>query len=448
MLFSLITQQNSLRSSHSKFSKQYACYAFVALSICREKLININYKLKSNRIQKGDLCREINRLNFNSMMIDERNLATMIGEYAIESVLQKEGLHRAELDIRLQNVREGLADTLEKLAEADPAFWALDSPTQADFLIRCLRANHFDAATAIEVVDSMFEFRSSHPRWPYHVTLNDDNLKNLQNFQRTHFLLEDGKEKEEEPGDITRITGAQLKEALLSGVHWILPTRDKFNRVVIAFRPQKLDLDSLSLGVYQLMGMFCTQWATGLTSRPGVEGTPEGDICATIVIDLKSMGVGNVTWFSIDDIKRGIQMWQGAFPLKLEGIYLINVGTIVGGVISLGTKFLNSKMQDRIVRFDIENHEDRSDLFNRLGGDLDYIPFSWGGRLGYEDAGDDVASDVGSHGIAEEVANDRNVSGWRNVVQETIAAAERARDESNGGENYGWWRDWVSEKRE
>ena len=192
------------------------------------------------------------------------------------------------------------------------------------------------------------------------------------------------------------------------------------------------------------MGVFIAQWSTGLTSSPNVEGTPEGDIGVTIVLDLQHVGLRHVTWFSIDDIKRGIKMWQGTFPVKLRGIYFINVGTIVGGVISLGTSFLTSKMKDRIVQFDMEDDHEKSNFYDRLGGNLSFIPRSWGGLLDYEDPGDDVSSGGSSHG-GQEGGNDVEfVSGWRKVVNETIAAAERARDESDDDENYGWWRDWVS----
>jgi hypothetical protein len=386
--------------------------------------------------------------------IKERNQTAVWNETSIDAELEEENLQRKDVHTRLQEVRDDCADTLAKLAQAD-YFWRLGSSTQEDFLIRCLRTHQFDVATAVKVVTNLFDFRTEH-YWPYHVRLHDDNFGRWKAFRAEQIgpdspkttsklkKLFERRSSNSSPAT-TGVTGDQLRDALASGVHWILPKRDKFDRVVIVLRPHKLNFRLLPLEAYQLMGSFCTQWSTGITTSPGVDNIPSADLYVSMVIDLSYMGIGNLTGFGLTDIERGIRMWQGTFPLKLRAIYFINSGTILNGVINIATSFLTQKMKDRIVTFDIFGEESKRDFFDRLGGDLDAIPRSWGGNLDYEDVEVGKSPATGSQSPNGNSKDAEVISGWRKVVEEAIAAAELARDE-NGDGDISWWQDWVPSK--
>ena len=403
----------------------------------------------------NDLCLFcILHLSVAVLIMNERNQTVVVKEASMDAELNEAGLQREDVHTRLQEVRDDCADTLAKLAQADE-FWSLASSTQEDFLVRCLRTHQFDVATAVKVVTNLFDFRTEH-YWPYHVRLHDDNFQRWKAFRAEH-IEKDSRNQTESVCDgassssssspaITGITGHQLRDALVSGVHWILPKRDKFDRVVIVLRPHKLNFRLLPLEAYQLMGSFCTQWSTGITTSPGVDNIPSADLYVSMIIDLSYMGIGNLTGFGLTDIERGIRMWQGTFPLKLRAIYVINGGKILDGVINIALSFLTQKMKDRIVTFNTSDEESKRDFFDRLGGDLESIPRSWGGNLDYEDAeADEKSSAAGSQRSNEDQNEGEVTSGWRKVVEEAIAAAELARDE-NGDGDISWWQDWVPSK--
>merc|ERR1711904_768201 len=80
--------------------------------------------------------------------------------------------------------------------------------------------------------------------------------------------------------------------------------------------------------------------------------------------------------FSLTDVKRGIGMWQQAFPIKLRKIFVANCGRLLSPMVKATRALLAPKLRERVVIVDrtfdqLHGHVPPSNLPSCLGGTLD-----------------------------------------------------------------------------
>lgn len=353
-------------------------------------------------IASGDSAAE------NELYRDESRRLSATGEFALTAGMKTVAAEAAvcgvaDVEAEVQALLSDVAAAVEDFS-VDP-FWRHSSH---HFGLRCLRARDFDRQAALRLLLRFAQFRKR-VGWPYSVRLSGDG-------------------------------GQEVLQALLSGVHWLLPSPDADGRAVVVLRP---GLIKGPVEPYHRMGCFLMQWATGLVPArsdpaPGSRARhlPSADMYITMVVDLSGIGPRLAARFGPADMERGIRMWQDSFPLKLRAIYLVNAGRLIGGLIGLAKTFIAAKLRDRISTFSVSRATGPGsllDLRTKLGGREADIPREWGGSLEYS-ASDDGAS---------------TTTGWAAAVYAELELARHAcsrqkvSPSKEGRGAYEWWDDWV-----
>ena len=96
----------------------------------------------------------------------------------------------------------------------------------------------------------------------------------------------------------------------------------------------------------------------------------------TLIHDLRGVGLGTLASMGPTDARRGVAMWQEAFPCKLRRIFVISPGPFCGFFIEMVKSLASEKIQKRVTVLD---PADLTPLQSEVG--LEALPTEFGGTL-------------------------------------------------------------------
>ena len=181
------------------------------------------------------------------------------------------------------------------------------------------------------------------------------------------------------------IRARDVEPELRSQVHWLLEGRDREGRGILVYNARHVVpclRSNKSVPRMQRMGSYLMERAI---RRDHVVANG-----MVFVVDCADVDLSLTTCFRIADVRRGVMMWKDAFPCKCKKVYLLNAPFLLSGLISLASKMLSSKIQQRIVLVNDSKtglFEDipESVLPEELGACL---PSLWSGRVRWVMAAD------------------------------------------------------------
>ena len=168
-----------------------------------------------------------------------------------------------------------------------------------------------------------------------------------------------------------RLEAEPLEAALRSGMHWVLPGRDKQGRRVIIFRAAALcpcpprPLAELQ----QMMCLLLERLANdNLTLSRGL----------VFIVDLQGASPATARHFGVNDIHRGLKLVQNCFPLKLRNIFVLRLPRLLAPAAYAVKRFLPPKVKRRL-----HTSNGGPNSIKALLDDvpLDLIPTALGGTL-------------------------------------------------------------------
>eukprot|EP00656_Telonema_subtile_P052762 TRINITY_DN7430_c0_g1_i2.p2 TRINITY_DN7430_c0_g1~~TRINITY_DN7430_c0_g1_i2.p2 ORF type:complete len:170 (+),score=51.35 TRINITY_DN7430_c0_g1_i2:576-1085(+) len=134
-----------------------------------------------------------------------------------------------------------------------------------------------------------------------------------------------------------------------------------------------MDTKRFPVKEYQRMGAFIVERAV---DDPAVMSD---GVC--LVVDLGRLTMGKVLKMSgPNDMKRGIAMWQQAFPCKLRRVFLLNTSAVTRTAVKVAKALLEKKLAKRIQVVSPDLHELHEEVppeilpAGTLGGSME---FSW-----------------------------------------------------------------------
>lgn len=219
-----------------------------------------------------------------------------------------------------------------------------------DFLLKCLAQYHWDVPGAASVAKGFLSFRHS-VRWPL------------------------------------RVPAADVTCALRTGMHWLLPARPPSSQIsrwasgggdelgpaaCLVYNAGKLDPSVCSIEEYQKMGTFLIEHATdGLACR---------DRGVALIVDCGGVDVAPMLRImGLDDLRRGVLMWKGAFPCRLRRLWVVDAPSGSQVISTSILRMLAPRVRER-VRFAYRSGG-LGDLETDLGSRF-VMPPSLGGRPG------------------------------------------------------------------
>lgn len=167
----------------------------------------------------------------------------------------------------------------------------------------------------------------------------------------------------------TDVTGGPLE----SGAHWILPGKDKEGRGMFVFNVGRIDVRKASLEKYQQMGAYLIE---RFTREEEMQRTG-----LVMIVNLASVPFGLYrALVSLADAKRGVRMWQDAFPCKLKRIYVVGCSLWLLQAMRLVVTMLGKKLRNRVRVLPhleaLQKDIDQEEIPACLGGSLE--GFEWG----------------------------------------------------------------------
>jgi hypothetical protein len=247
-------------------------------------------------------------------------------------------VQRLEADL-LQDEQDNKDKDKEKKDAPSSSPQALSPPLPHNFLLQCLRSRSGIYEEALMVARNFLAFRRS-VGWPLRLKASD-------------------------------VSGGPLE----SGAHWVLPGKDKEGRGLFVFNVGKMDTRKGSLEKHQMMGAYLME---RFTREESIQKTG-----IVMIADVSHVSFSLCrALVSLTDARRGIHMWQNAFPCKLKKIYVVGGSTFLLQAVRLVVAMLGKKLRNRIrvlphleaLQKDIPAEE----LPLSLGGTLSETEFSWG----------------------------------------------------------------------
>ncbi|ODM89583.1 Retinaldehyde-binding protein 1 [Orchesella cincta] len=170
------------------------------------------------------------------------------------------------------------------------------------------------------------------------------------------------------------------KELLLRDnqpVFGILKGRDSQGRIVGYFRsgawdPSKCTLEELAIIVIPIM-------EKALLNKDCLNNG------IVFVHESGGMGFSHAKHYTFSAIIRFLNIYWHSFPLKVKGLYLVNVPTIFTYIYTMIKPFFPKKLQDRVIFFSTTSRKFK-ELHQRLSPDI--LPTFLGGTLDPREAND------------------------------------------------------------
>jgi hypothetical protein len=170
-----------------------------------------------------------------------------------------------------------------------------------------------------------------------------------------------------------------LRSELESCVHAVFGT-DCCGRRVVLFRPCYMDLSRHSMVQLQMMASYVLWRALVVYRDAQVYG------CA-LLADFSGFTLGQMRRVQLADIKRGVQMVQGSFPLRLGAVYVLCeprwFSLIVGMLQPLLRSGSYQRLRSRLFLFgkdglhDLHTHIPQSSLPSEYGGTAGDLETEW-----------------------------------------------------------------------
>lgn len=172
-----------------------------------------------------------------------------------------------------------------------------------DFLLQCLRVRLWDAEAASATALRFLRFRCA-VDWPFAI----------------------------QPSEVAR--------PLSSGMHILLPGRDRKGRGILTHHPRVLDETLCSVEEYQKMACYLVQEANR---------DPEVQDCGMVIIlDASGTSLGTLAQYSYEDVRRGALMLH-CYPCRLKHTYIVNSSTMIGSAIQLILSMMKPKVRERVT---------------------------------------------------------------------------------------------------
>ena len=179
------------------------------------------------------------------------------------------------------------------------------SPLPEGFLLQCLRSRSGVEKEALMVARNFLAFRRG-AGWPLRLQARE-------------------------------VSGGPLE----SGAHWVLPGKDKEGRGLFVFNVGKIDVRQGSLESFQKMGAYVVE---RVTRDEAIQTTG-----LVMIVNLAQVPFSLYrALVSLQDAKRGVRMWQDAFPCKLKRIYVVGGGTLLLQAMRLVVALLGKKLRNRV----------------------------------------------------------------------------------------------------
>lgn len=152
-----------------------------------------------------------------------------------------------------------------------------------------------------------------------------------------------------------RIPSSAVEKALRTGFHWLLRpqgprelqprdwagTGEPGPAACLVFTMARLDPRVGSVEDYQKMSTFLMEHATDdpATQRQGI----------AVVVDFRGVQLTRLSSIlGMEDIRRGVSLWRGAFPCRLRRIWLLDPPAGIHFLASGVLRLLSPKVRDRI----------------------------------------------------------------------------------------------------
>lgn len=229
------------------------------------------------------------------------------------------GTAEAEDDLsREESVRSCVAEA-RALGRVKAILAAEKSQLPPDaFLLKCLIYQHWDAQLAAGTAAGFLRFRRD-AGWPL------------------------------------RISAREVEPALRSHLHWLLwppklseagtpawaGSKVEGPAACIVFNLARLNPGVCSVEEYQKMSMFLMERATDnpATQRQGI----------ALVVDFRGVQLSHLTrHLGMDDIRRGVFLWRGAFPCRMRRIWLVDPPAGIRLLTTSVLQLLSPKVRQRV----------------------------------------------------------------------------------------------------
>lgn len=163
-----------------------------------------------------------------------------------------------------------------------------------------------------------------------------------------------------------RLSIKDVPTALRSGMHVLWPQRlqSRQGHPLLLYNCDRLDVSACTIEEYQKLGCFlmeCLLYGdTAFTDRElcNAERHAQGNKSSFspningvvwLVVNAQGFGLSNVKNFTIADMRRGMEMWQEAFPVKLRKVFIAGCGPVMLPMLQAARGLLAPKLRQRIV---------------------------------------------------------------------------------------------------
>jgi len=177
-----------------------------------------------------------------------------------------------------------------------------------------------------------------------------------------------------------RIPSDSVNVAGSTGIHWILQRRPASGNhdehgdgpaAVVVFNVSRLNTSVCSVEEYQKFSTFIMERLTDdiEVQRRGI----------SLIVDFGHNSFSKLSSLvALEDIKRGVRLWKGAFPCRLRGIWLVDTPGVLNLMLWSVLKMLSPTVRERV------QHTSRSSGLHKLRESLGRrfeLPISLGGEI-------------------------------------------------------------------
>jgi hypothetical protein len=161
-------------------------------------------------------------------------------------------------------------------------------------------------------------------------------------------------------------TEEKIKMMTESGITVLLPQRDDEGRQICLTRIENLDPSKYnSIDIIRLASIIMDI----------VESDEISQISGVIkIIDVRHLCLSHLTIFSLSEIRQHLQNFMIAFPVRLQGIYFMNLPWIAEKIVQIIKSMLKKKIGDRIIT--IHSNEELCSHINPK-----ILPMEYGGQI-------------------------------------------------------------------